>query len=87
MGDAFFGSPFAFRFAGTRDTGVGAGAVDEWRELSLDMGVAAAGSARCRDGFRVNLSTVGGGVDLGEGSALERMLEKAMGSAGRLGVW
>ncbi len=39
----------------------------------------------CRDVLR-GFVMVGGGVGLGDGSALERILEKAMGSAGLLGV-
>ena len=85
------GSPFAFRFAGTRD-GValeaGAGGREEFRELSLDIGSAlSAGGIDCRDGFRGFAATgVGVGARGGAGSALERILEKAIGSAGLLGV-
>lgn len=92
---AFFGeflglaSPFAFRFAGTRDVvvlgvGFGAGAREECRELS-DR--ASALAIACREGFRGFVATgVGVGARGGAGSASERILEKAMGSAGLLGV-
>jgi len=87
LGGDFLVSPFAFRFAGTRDmVGVGAGARDDCRELSLDLGSATGGGIDCREAFR-GFAVGGGGAGLDMGSALERMLEKAMGSAGRLGVW
>ncbi len=88
FGGDFFNSPFAFRFAGTRDVvGVGAGAREDCLELSWDIGSGAGGAGiDCREAFRGFIDGVG--VGLGTGSALfERMLEKAIGSAGLLGVW
>ena len=85
-------SPFALRFAGIRgvvdlEAGVGAGAREECLELS-DIGSALVTEGiDCREGFRGFAATgVGVGARGGAGSALERMLEKAIGSAGLLGV-
>lgn len=89
FGELFgLGSPFAFLFAGTRDTvGGGAGAREDCRELSPDMGSILGGAGfDSREGFR-GFATAGVGVSWGAGSALERILEKAIGSAGLLGVW
>lgn len=77
-------SPFAFRFAGTRETGVCAGAREDSRELSRNIGWAAGGGIDGRDALRgFVIVEVGGGFEIG--SALERMLEKDIGSAGLLG--
>ena len=55
--------------------------MEDWRELSRDSRWGA--GTDCRDAFR----GFGVGVGLGTGSALpERILENAIGSAGRLGV-
>jgi hypothetical protein len=73
------GSPFAFRFAGTRDAGgVGTGS----RDSSLDASLAGVGFGTFR-GF----ATAETGVGCGGGSALESMLENDIGSAGLLGAW
>ena len=88
LGGVFFNSPFAFRFAGTRDVvGVGAGAREDCLELSRDIGSATGGAGiDCREVFRGFAEGVGAGF--GTGSALfDRMLEKAIGSAGLLGVY
>jgi len=62
------------------------GARDDCRDPSLDM-VSAAGVAKdFFDDFRGFVDVTGVGLGLGVGSAWERMLEKAMGSAGLLGV-
>ncbi len=87
LGGVFFNSPFAFRFAGTRDAvGVGAGASEDCLELSRDIGSVTGGAGiDCREVFRGFAEGVG--VGFGTGSALfDRMLEKAIGSAGLLGV-
>ena len=81
------GSPLALRLEGTRETvGAGVGARDECGELSLDI-VSAIGSGGCGflETFR-GFATTGDGVGLGGGSAFDRILEKAIGSAGLLGV-
>jgi hypothetical protein len=67
--------------------GVGAGAREDCLELSRDRGSATGGAGiDCREVFRGFADGVG--VGLGTGSALfDRMLEKAIGSAGLLGVW
>ena len=80
-------SPLALRFAGTRDNvGAGVGARDECEELSLDI-VAATGGGGSEffEAFR-GFATTGVGFGFGGGSALERILENAIGSAGLLGV-
>lgn len=81
-------SPFALRFVGTRDiVGAGVGARDECEELSLDIVAAIGGGGReFFETFR-GFATAGGGVGFGGGSALDRILEKAIGSAGLLGVF
>jgi hypothetical protein len=80
------GSPLALRFAGTRDTGAGVGARDECEELSLDIVSAiGGGGSEFLETFR-GFATMGDGVGLGGGSAFDRILEKAIGSAGLLGV-
>lgn len=87
FGEFFLGSPFAFRFAGTRAAGGGgAGAREDCRELSRDAGSGAGRELDCRETFLVFAAGVGVGLGAGMGSALERILEKAMGSAGLLGV-
>lgn len=63
---------------------MGAGAREDCRELSLDKG-SAIGGIDGRDAFR-GFATAGAGLGFAGGSALDRMLENAMGSAGRLGV-
>ena len=66
--------------------GVGAGAREDCLELSRDIASGAGGAGiDCREVFRAFIDGIG--VGLGTGSALfERMLEKAIGSAGLLGV-
>ena len=67
--------------------GVEARAREDCRELSLDIESATvAGFDNCRDSFR-GLAATGEGLGLRTGSALDKILEKAIGSAGRLGVW
>src|SRR3954462_1803976 len=84
FGEAFgLGSPFSFRFAGTRDDGVALGAREDCLEESLDMGSAGL-DIDCFGCFRG--LAVGVGLGFGDGSALERMDENAIGSAGLLGV-
>jgi len=84
LGEAFgFGSPFTFRFVGTRFCGGGTGAREDCLEESLDMGSIGLG-IDCLDCFRG--FDVGVGLGFGDGSALERIDEKAIGSAGLLGV-
>lgn len=80
-------SPFAFLFAGTRDVlGAGVGAAEDCREPALEIGSALGAAAFGSFGaFRGLVIGVGVGWAAG-GSALERMLEKAIGSAGLLGV-
>lgn len=87
FGGVFLGSPLALRFSGRDGPGVAVGASDECRELSLDTDSAIRGGGRefFDDAFR-GFATAGGGVGLGGGSAFDRILEKAIGSAGLLGV-
>jgi hypothetical protein len=95
-----FGSPFALRFAGTREFVVadegagaglgargGAGAREDCRELSLDI-ASTFGAGGGREGFRgFDSAGVGVGCGAGSGAALDKILEKAIGSAGLLGVY
>ncbi len=62
-----------------------AGAREDLGELFLGMeSVGSGGGIDCRDSFR-GFAVTGGGVALGIGSAFDRILEKAIGSAGLLG--
>lgn len=64
--------------------GVGAGVGEDCREVSLDIGSAL--RAACLDALRGFVTVDGVGFGVETGSALDRMLEKAIGSAGLVGV-